>query len=115
MTELTMALDGTGLEYTYDDGGTLKVAFHGGLIDYRWISGVFEGTTVKDLPYQAREIVDGVYLVNFHVTSENNFGTLVIDLKGQAVMSSALVDYKSDEPITLFDFAKINKITGRDV
>ena len=114
MTQLTNALDGVGLEYTYTDGGALEVTFHNGLIDYGWIRGPFQGTTGRDLAYQARSIAEGIYLVNFHLPEEGNFAALVVDLNGRVVMRSELVGYKSGEPITRFDVATITKATGRD-
>lgn len=102
-------LDGTELEYTYTDGGGVVLTFYDGLLKYRWIAGPFAGAMGEGLVYRARAIADDIYLVNWHDTAGSSFVTLVIDLQSRALYSSAILGYGTDQKLTLFDEAVIER------
>ena len=103
-------LNGTELQYTYEDGAEVILAFYDDKLKFEWIAGPFKGTKRQDLPYQSRRIDNGVYLINWHDVGPGSFPTLYIDIPSKRVFGSAIIGYRSDEPFVLFDAAKISRV-----
>ena len=103
-------LDGTEIQYTYSDGGAVVLTFYNGLLKFLWIAGPFEGATGEDLPYDARAVADDIFLVNWHDLNGPSFVTLVINLQHNTLYSSALLGYQTDEELSLFDEATIERV-----
>ena len=103
-------LDGMELEYTYTDGGTVILNFYDGKLKYRWTAGPFAGTEEGDRIYKSRRIGDELYLVNWHDTDNLNFVTLVVNLQQNVLHSSAVIGYGTDQEVTLFDTAVIERV-----
>jgi hypothetical protein len=103
-------LDGTELEYTYTDGGSVILTFYDGLLKFHWIAGPAAGTAEEGFGYRAMVIGEDRYLVVWRMEEANNFLTMVIDLGNRALFTSALMGYESDQENVLFDQATIHRI-----
>ena len=90
-------LDGTTLEYYYQNGSGISIAFYDGKLRYEWIVGPPKGNKGKDIPYQSRKIGDEMYMVNFHEKHKPDFVTLVFNLKQNVMYSSAILRYGTEK------------------
>ena len=95
-------LDGTSLEYLYQNGSGLSINFYDGKLQYEWIVGPPKGNMGKDIPYTSRKIGDEMYLVNFHEKHKPDFVTLVFNLKQNVMYSSAILRYCTDKEMVSF-------------
>ena len=111
MSNTTNTLAGTKLEYTYEDGGAVILSLQENTLGYEWISGPFKGTVREGRLYQSRLIGENIHLVNWHDAENAGFATLVIDLDAKKVFGTALVNYRDQEPVALFDEAKISRVS----
>ncbi|MEM1434270.1 MAG: hypothetical protein AAGG11_09470, partial [Pseudomonadota bacterium] len=107
-----VSLDGYELQYRYEDGGEVVLSFYDGLVKCKWLKGPMTGTKQDDLPYQIQAIDEQVFLVRWHNVDAGSFVTLYIDLAGKRIFGSALIGYRSEEPVELFDSATITRIDG---
>lgn len=103
-------LDGTELEYTYTDGGSVILAFYDGLLRFRWIAGPNEGAMGEGFEYSARVIGDDRYMVVWQMPEAHNYLTMVIDLNSRALFTSALMGYGTEQQGVLFDQAMIHRV-----
>lgn len=104
-------LDGVELQYTYEDGGEVVLAFREGLVSFEFLNGPMEGTRHDNLPYLSRELDEQVFFVRWHNKEVDSYVTLYVDLPRQRVFGSALIWYSSDNPVDLFDAAVITRIS----
>ena len=107
--QLEQPLDGLKLDYTYEGGGQILASFSQGRLEYRWLSGPFEGVEESGLSYRSRHVRDEIYLVNWHDKANSNFVTLIVDLAWQKIHSSALLYYGSENEVESFAEAAINQ------
>jgi len=108
--DLSKALNGTQLEYTYAEMGTVVVRFVNDRISFEWIDGLLKGQAGNDFPYHARKVGDQQYFLNWHEPEERGFVTLFVDLKTDFVCSSVLAAYATDDQQALFHCATINRV-----
>ncbi len=106
----THVLDGTELEYTYTDGGSVILTFYDGSLKFLWIAGPNEGAAGEGFEYQAKTIGDDRYMVVWRMEEANNFLTMVIDLNSRTLFTSALMGYETDQEGVLFDEATIHRV-----
>ena len=104
------ALDGTELEYTYTDGGSVILTFYDGLLKFRWIAGPNEGATGEGFEYNGKMIGDDRYMVVWQMAEARNYLTMVIDLRRRALYTSALMGYGTEQEGVLFDEATIHRV-----
>ena len=104
------ALDGTELEYTYTDGGSVILNFYDGLLKFHWIAGPNEGAAGEGFEYDAKMIGDDRYVVLWRMIEDRNFLTMVIDLGQRTLITSALLGFGTEQEAILFDEATINRI-----
>lgn len=104
------ALDGTELQYTYEDGGEVVLTFYEGQLKFAFLNGPLAGTTHDDLAYRCRELDDGIYFLRWHNTEVNSFVTLHVDLPRRRVFGSALIWYGTENETELFDAAVITDV-----
>ena len=102
--------DNIEIDYTYSAGGSMAATFEKGLVQYRWLSGPFQGVEERDLKYQSKRIGDDAFVVNWHDKINFNYVTLFIDLTSKLVHSSALLCYGTPNEVTSFDSAVISGI-----
>ncbi len=107
-------LDGVELQYKYEDGGEVVLAFYDGCVRFEFLNGPLAGTKHEDLTYLSRELDEKVYFVRWHNKDVGSYVTLYIDLPRSRVFGSALIWYSSDEPVDLFDAAVISRVSHED-
>lgn len=107
-------LDGIELQYVYEDGGEVVLAFYDGYVRFEFLNGPMAGTRHDDLAYLSRELDDQVYLVRWHNKDVSSYVTLYIDFPRSRVFGSALIWYSSDDPVDLFDAAVISRVSRED-
>lgn len=95
-------LDGTALEFYYQNGSGISISFYDGKLRYEWIAGPPKGNMGKDIPYRSRKIGDEMYIVNFHEKHKPDFVTLVFNLKQNVMYSSAILRYGTDKEMVSF-------------
>ncbi|MFL0357565.1 MoaF-related domain-containing protein [Erythrobacter sp. GH1-10] len=106
--QLTKALDGKRLNYTYAGMGTVTVQFNSGKLSFEWIEGPHKGQSGEGFDYRARQVGEGQFFVNWHEPETRGFVTLYLDLKNNFACSSVLAAYATDDEQVLFDSATIN-------
>lgn len=104
------ALDGTELEYTYTDGGTVVLNFYDGLVKFRWVAGPNEGQSGEGFPYRAKLIGNDRYMVIWQMVEARNYMTMVVDLGQRALFTSGLLSYGTDDEAILFEQATIHRV-----
>ncbi len=100
--ELSKDLAGTSLTYHYEGGRKYKVRFTADAMSYlrfdipgrEWVEGV---------PYIARKLDNGIYLVNWHRPERVEYVTIVYDFNKRLMYTSALLEGKERH----FDTARI--------
>ena len=107
---VTHALDGKRLTYTYDELGTVRLELRGGALSFEWIAGPFKGEAGKGFRYQAKQIGENQFFMNWHEPEARSFVTLYLDLDRKLACSSVLAGYATSQEQTLFDSARINCI-----
>lgn len=90
-------LDGTSMEYTYQNGAGISIEFYEGQLKFEWISGPAKGNSGQDIPYRSRKIGDEMYIVNFQQKDKANFVTLVFNFKQNVMCGSNLLRYGTDK------------------
>ena len=95
-------LDGTTMEYYYQNGSGISIDFYDGKLRYEWIAGPPKGNMGKDIPYRSRKIGDEMYIVNFHEKHLPDFVTLIFNLKQNVMYSSVIERYGTDKEMIHF-------------
>src|SRR4051794_29492929 len=95
-------LDGTSMDYYYQDGSGVHVDFANGQFNWKWIAGADKGATGNE-KYLSRKIGDKTYMINFKVTANSNFVTIVFNFNQNVMYTSALLDPKTDHEQVLFE------------
>lgn len=108
--ELTNALDGKRLNYTYAEMGTVVVQLSDGKLGFEWVDGPLQGQSGRDFAYHAREVGDEQYFVSWHEPKARGFVTLYLDLKNDFACSSVLAGYATEEEQSLFHSASVNSV-----
>ena len=108
--QLTNALDGTRLNYTYSEMGAVNVQMSAGKLGFEWIDGPLKGQSGQGFDYRAREVGEGQYFVNLHELETRAFVTLYFDLNKGFACSSVLAAYATDAEQVLFHSASINSV-----
>ena len=103
-------LDGTSLNYYYQNGGGLSVSFQDGKFNYKWIVGPRKGNSGKDIPYKSRKIGNDMYIVNFHEKHKPDFVTLIFNFEQNVMYSSAILRYGTDNEMTAFSGGIIEQV-----
>ena len=95
-------LDGTSMDYYYQNGSAVHVSFTDGQFNYKWIAGPNKGAE-GTAPYRSRKIGDKMYFVNFHMNPSSTFVTFVFNFNQNVMYSSALIMPKTDQEMILFE------------
>ena len=103
-------LDGISFNYQYQSGNAIHIEFKDQLLTYQWIAGPNKGKSAKTLPYKSRQLDEDVYYVNWHEIPQQNFITLVFNLKNKTCASSVIVRYRNEQPITAFEGGIIEQL-----
>ncbi len=113
MTKPTDSLDGTLLEYTYEELGTVQVIFKSGRIAFEWIAGPLKGEKGENFEYRSKRLADQQFFVNWHEPDARGFVTVVYDLNKGTVCSSVLAAYGTENEQRLFETATIHRVEHR--
>ena len=108
--EVSHLLDGTSMQYTYREMGTVRTNYEDGRISFEWIDGPIKGETGEGFQYRVRQVGDGRYFVNWHEPDMPGFVTLYIDFEAGQVHSSVLGAYGSENEQIHFDTAVIDSV-----
>ena len=100
--ELSKDLAGTSLTYHYDSGRKYKVRFTADTMAYLRFD-VPDRDWVEGVPYIARKLDNGVYLINWHRPERVEYVTIVYDFNKRLMYTSALLEGKERH----FDSARI--------
>ena len=72
-------LDGTSMNYYYQNGGGIHIELYDGMLKYEWIVGPRKGNGNKDLPYTSRKIGERLYIVSWLEASHPDYTTLIFN------------------------------------
>ena len=106
-------LDGTSMDYFYQNGTAVHVEFLDGQFKYKWIAGPNEGAEGQE-KYRSRKISDKMYLVNFMNEPSTTFVTLVFNFNQNVMYSSALIAPGTDQEQVLFDGGIIEHLSLKE-
>ncbi len=95
-------LDGTAMDYYYQNGTAVHVEMANGMFSFKWIAGPNEGTE-GSAPYRSRKIGNKMYLVNFHEAPSSTFVTIVFNFNQNVISTSAIIAPKSDRETLIFE------------
>lgn len=101
----TNFLDGKTIDYTYEGGWRFRVRFGDGRVGYEFL-GETEGEVSnanENIPYQARQIREGLYHVVWHETDIGDLVSLVIDIENERIYSAALLGYREADVALHFE------------
>ena len=104
-------LNGTSMDYHYDDGGGIHMEIYDGMLKYEWIEGTRKGNGNKDLEYNSRKIGDKMYLVSWLEASHPDYTSLIFDFKNKIMYSTGIFRFGSENQFVRFDKGTIEKIT----
>ena len=106
----TNLLDGTTMQYTYEQTGTVEVFYKNGRMGYEWMDGPLKGESGEGFIYRAREVGKNQYFVSWHEPELPGFVTLYIDFVAGRVHSSVLAAYATEDEQIHFDTALISQV-----
>lgn len=103
-------LDGTSMDYFYQNGSAVHAEFDHGQFKFNWILGPNTGASGM-CNYRSRKIGDKLYLVNFKYEPSAAFVTIVFNFNENVFSTSALLGAGSDEELVLFEAGIIEQLT----
>ena len=104
-------LDGTTIIWSYSSSdATMEVSFENGLARYEWIAGMRKGRGDQDIPYNSRQISEGVYLINWVQADKPDFISMIFDFNNKLMFSSGLIGYGTDRQKNLFLSGTISSV-----
>ncbi|WP_142784099.1 MoaF-related domain-containing protein [Changchengzhania lutea] len=94
-------LDGYSMNFQYQNGTAIHMAFNNGKAKYKWLVGPAKGNGNQDISYRSRKIGENLYLINWHEIDKNDYLTIVFDFDKMIVHSSIIIGYKNEAKRTL--------------
>lgn len=95
-------LDGTSMDYYYQNGSGVHVEFAKGQFNWKWIAGPDKDSTGNE-KYLSRKIGDKTYMINFKNSASSSFVTIVFNFNQNVMYTSALLDPKTAKEQVLFE------------
>ena len=95
-------LDGTSMDYYYQNGTAVHLEIFDGQLKYKWLAGSNIGAEGQE-KYRSRKIGDKMYIVNFMNEASSTFVTLIFNFNQNVMHSSALIAPGTDQENVLFD------------
>lgn len=95
-------LDGTTMNYYYQNGSAVHVDFKEGQFFFKWIAGPNKDAE-GNANYRSRKIGDKMYLVNFHEPSNSTFVTIVFNFNQNVISTSAIIAPHSEQEAIIFE------------
>ena len=96
-------LDGTSMNYYYQNGGGIHIELYDGMLKYEWIVGPRKGNGNKDLPYNSRKIGEKLYIVSWLEASHPDYTTLIFNFANNVMYSSGIFRFGTEDQFTRFD------------
>ncbi len=106
-------LDGTSMNYYYQNGSAVQAEFSEGQFKFEWILGPYEGAS-GSCDYRSRKIGDKLYLVNFKYEPSAAFVVIVFNFNQNVFSTSALLGAGTDDELNLFEAGIIEKLTLKE-
>jgi hypothetical protein len=106
-------LDGTSMDYYYQNGSAVHAEFGEGEFKFEWILGPNKGSS-GSCNYRSRKIGDKLYLVNFKYEPSAAFVTIVFNFNQNVFSTSALLGAGTDEELVLFEAGVIEQLTLKE-
>lgn len=95
-------LDGTSMDYYYQNGSGVHVEFAKGEFNWKWIAGPDKDSTGSE-KYLSRKIGDKLYMINFKNSISSDFVTIVFNFNQNVIYTSALFDPKTPKEQVLLE------------
>jgi hypothetical protein len=95
-------LDGTSMDYYYQNGSGVHVEFAKDKFNWKWIAGPYKDSTGSE-KYLSRKIGDKLYMINFKNSISSDFVTIVFNFNQNVIYTSALFDPKTPKEQVLFE------------
>jgi len=95
-------LDGTSMNYYYQNGSAVHVDFLDGQLKYKWLAGPLKDAEGQEI-YRSRKISDKIHIVNFQVKTNSTFVTLVFNFNQNVMYSSVLFSPGTDQEAIFFE------------
>lgn len=102
-TKYEHLLDGTSMNYYYQNGSGIHIEFYNGMLKYKWIVGPRKGHGNEDLEYRSRKIGDKMYVINWLEESHPDFVTIIFNFDNNVMYSSGLLRFGSEKQRIVFD------------
>ncbi len=106
-------LDGTSMDYFYQNGTAVHFEIFEGQIKYKWIAGPNKDAEGQE-KYRSRKIGDKMYLLNFMNEPSSTFVTLIFNFNQNVMYSSALIAPGTDQELVLFDGGIIEHLSLKE-
>lgn len=104
-------LDGTKMDYYYQNGAGIHLEFYNGMLRYDWIAGPKKGDKNQALAYNSRKIGDKMYVINWLEEAHPDFMTLIFNFNNNVMYSSGILRFGSEKQFTVFDGGIIENLT----
>ncbi len=96
-------LDGTSMNYYYQNGTGIHIEFYNGMLKYKWIAGPRKGHGNQDLKYNSRKIGDKMYLVSWLEAAHPDYTSLIFNFNNNVMYSTGIFRFGSPNQFTRFD------------
>jgi hypothetical protein len=103
-------LDGTSMDYYYQNGSAVHAKFADGDLTFEWILGPNKGAN-GSCSYRARKIGDKLYMVGFSYEPSKAYVTIVFNFSQMMFSTSAWLLAGTEEEIELFEAGIIENLT----
>ncbi len=104
-------LDGTSMNYYYQNGGGIHIGFYDGMLKYEWIVGPRKGNKNQDLKYLSRKIGDKMYMVSWLEESHPDYTTLIFNFNNNVMYSTGIFRFGTKDQFIRFDGGIIEELT----
>ena len=106
-------LDGTSMNYYYQNGSAVHVEFLDGQFKFKWIAGPNKDAEGSE-EYRSRKIGDKMYVINFMVKANKTFVTLIFNFNQNVMYSSVLFSPGTDEEQIFFEGGIIENLNLKE-
>ena len=106
-------IDGTSMDYYYQNGSAVHAEFVDGQFKFEWIVGPFKGNT-GSCKYRSRKIGEKLYMINFLFEPSRAFVTIVFNFNQNVMSMSALLGAGTEKEVILFEGGIIERLTLKE-
>jgi len=106
-------LDGTLVEYYYQNESGVSAEFIDGKFNYKWIAGPNKGVEGSE-KYLSRKIGDKLYMISFMVVARKSYVTIIFNFNQNIFSTSALLSPGTDKEMILFEEGTIEQLTLKE-